>query len=694
MQTIVNGAPMTIFRGTQDLSTVAQVVEPEARPTHLPKIYLYAKSGPTTPQLVVGASRVSIYGDESFDLRKPWATHATVLANIINSQGNMAMIQRVKPDDAGPNASIRLYLDLLPMQVPLYKRNSDGSYELDVDGNKVPTGTTVSGFKAKWVLDRVVTQPDGSDDFGQATQKPGDQTDPVAQTQSLRYPVMDLRVPFFGEAGNHTGLRIWSANVNSSNPLDTRLLEQAKVFPFRLACIKRRDLLSTPSVVETTTTEQFVDVCLKPQTLDRNTDSLIYIGDRFIQSYQDFDTPGQPPVYGPFGELHVYQDNVEELVTRIYAAEHAVGNSSDFTGEDDEAYRLNLVGAFDSEGRPYDAYILDTAAPNALRLTETANIYAGGGSDGTMNEELFARLVSKEVAEYANANSSLMDTVMNPESIIYDSGFPLETKYELMKFMAVRKDTAVVVSTHDVLGRELTAAEEYSLAVALRTRMQNYPESEYFGTSCCRGVIIGRSGRLLMSQYTKRLPLTLEVARKMASYMGAANGSWKPGFAFDVSPANQVTMFKDVNVLFTPASTRNKEWAAGLVTVLNFQRGTAFFPAFKTVYDKDDSVLNSVITMMGIVELEKLGEHVWREFSGRSDLTNSQLKERVEERYTELCLGKFDDRFTIVPEVYFTAADVARGYSWSLRVNIYAANMKTVQVLEIAARRKPDAEAA
>ena len=143
-----------------------------------------------------------------------------------------------------------------------------------------------------------------------------------------------------------------------------------------------------------------------------------------------------------------------------------------------------------------------------------------------------------------------------------------------------------------------------------------------------------------------------------------------------------------------PDVVKTALWLAGLVTVLNFQRGTAFFPAFKTVYDKDDSVLNSVITMMGIVELEKLGEHVWREFSGRSDLTNSQLKERVEERYTELCLGKFDDRFTIVPEVYFTAADVARGYSWSLRVNIYAANMKTVQVLEIAARRKPDAEAA
>ena len=46
---IVNAAPMINLLGTQDLSTKQLVREPVARPTHLPKFYLYTKKGPTTP---------------------------------------------------------------------------------------------------------------------------------------------------------------------------------------------------------------------------------------------------------------------------------------------------------------------------------------------------------------------------------------------------------------------------------------------------------------------------------------------------------------------------------------------------------------------------------------------------------------------------------------------------------------------
>ena len=50
-------------------------------------------------------------------------------------------------------------------------------------------------------------------------------------------------------------------------------------------------------------------------------------------------------------------------------------------------------------------------------------------------------------------------------------------------------------------------------------------------------------------------------------------------------------------------------------------------------------------------------------------------------------IGRFDGRFTIEPETYFTAADIARGYSWSLRIKIYAPNLKTVATLSLEAHR-------
>lgn len=687
--TIVNAAPMTIFRGTDDKSTRALVSEPEVLPTHLPKVYIYAKSGPTTPQLVVGASRSKMYGEDSFDLRSVYATHATVLSNIVNSQGNAQMIQRVKPTDAGPPSSIRLSLDILRTQIDTYEREADGSFSLDVDGLKIPTGDTVAGMRAKWVVSEV-TPLNGNDTFGQAAQSPGDQT--AGQTQSVRYPILEVRCPYFGADGNNFGLRVWANTILSTSPVDQRILTNEKVYPFRMACVHRKDDLSTPTIVETMTAEQFKEVTWKNGVIDRNTDSKLSVEDVFLQAYQDFDSTVNPPTYGPFGELHIYHSNLDSILEDLYDTEKLwTGDGNDLTGTTDAIHLVNVISGMHSSGVPYETFEL-VEANNSVRLTETSTIYARGGSDGTMNESLFADLVTTAVTEYANENSILMDTARYPESIIYDSGFPLATKYALCSFIAVRKDTFVVLSTHDVLGVSLTASQESSLAIALKTRLQMYPESEYYGTAVMRGMVVGRSGRLLQSQYSKHLPLTMEIARKASSYMGASNGRWKNGFAFDAAPLNNVSMFTDINVTFTPASVRNKDWDAGLNWVQSFARRSFFFPALKTVYDNDTSVLNSFFTAMAVVELQKVGERAWRQFTGSANLTNAQLIERVTQFIIDNTIGRFDERFVIQPEVYFTEADIARGYSWTTKIKIFAPSMKTVSQLTIEARRISDLE--
>jgi hypothetical protein len=459
-----------------------------------------------------------------------------------------------------------------------------------------------------------------------------------------------------------------------------------------MACVYRKDDLSTATIVETQGAEQFKDVTWKAGVIDRNTDSKLSIEDVFLQAYQDFDSTVNPPVYGPFGEMHIYHSNLEGILSDVYDAESLWENEgNDLDGSTGGEYKVNVISGIHSTGVPYETFELIDAS-DCVWLTETSNIYAIGGEDGTMNETLFADLVTTAVTEYANENSILMDSARYPESIIYDSGFPLATKYALCNFIAVRKDTFVVLSTHDVLGLTLTASQESSLAIALKTRLQLFPESEYYGTAVMRGMVVGRSGRLLQSQYGKNLPLTLEIARKAASYMGAGNGRWKPGFAFDAAPLNNVSMFTDINVTFTPATVRNKDWDAGLNWVQSFGRRSYFFPALKTVYDNDTSVLNSFFTAMAIVELQKVGERAWRQFTGSANLTNAQLIERVKRFIVENTIGRFDERFVIEPDVYFTEADIARGYSWTTKIKIYAPSMKTVSVLSIEARRISDLE--
>lgn len=686
---IVNAAPMTIMLGTQDKSTRPLVPEAEALPTHLPKIYIFAKKGPTTPQLVVGGSRSKMYGEESFDLRKPWATHGTALANTINRAGNSAMYERLRPADAGPNASLRLSLDLLETQVDDYERNSDGSIKLNAGGAPIVTGQ-VAGYRAKWVVEAIPTDVDGALEFGLGTQGPGDQVDGV--TQSVRYPIMDLVTPDFGADGNNRGVRIWAPTTLSSQPVDERIIQNEKVYPFRIACAARADELATAKTVETQSAEQSVQVCWKPETINRLTDSELSIDNVFIQAYQTLNDPTFPDSYGPFGQLRVYHDQIQAVLDLVYAAEVPhIDAFSDIDGvSDGDEHRLNLIGGVSSQGVPYHSYQIVTGAANSARLSEISTLFAAGGSDGTMGEEAYGALVAERVVEYANENSVLQDTAKYPESIIYDSGFPLDTKYALLSALAIRKDIAVVLSTHDVLGPQLSASEESALAIALKTRAQMYPESEYFGTPVMRCMIVGRSGKMIGSQYRKPLPLTFEIAAKAASYMGAGNGKWKGGFAFDSAPLSEVTMFSDINVTFTPAKVRNKDWANGLVWVESFGRRSVYFPALKTVYDNDTSVLNSFFTMMACVELQKVGDRARRQYSGNAALTNAQLVERVNQFVSDDVEGRFDGRFVIQPDAYFTEADVARGYSWTLPIRLYAANMKTVMTLSIEAYRIED----
>ena len=48
-----------------------------------------------------------------------------MFANLANAEGNACMYQRVIPDDAGPEATITFWLDVLETTVDLYERNED-----------------------------------------------------------------------------------------------------------------------------------------------------------------------------------------------------------------------------------------------------------------------------------------------------------------------------------------------------------------------------------------------------------------------------------------------------------------------------------------------------------------------------------------------------------------------------------------
>lgn len=695
MSQIRNAAPMTILRGIQDLSRRTVPPEPEVLPTHLPKVYIYAQKGPTTPELVVGNSRSQMYGDDTFDERGAYTTHQTILSNKVNAEGNAQMIERVLPADIGPRANFTLWADVLETAVTVYERNPDGSYVLDPNTNaKVPAvpAATVPGYKIKWLATSETTIANESK-FGAQTQAPGDQTDGV--NQSIRYPVLQFWASSYGSVFNLSGLRLSAPSELTTTVVDEVALSTLKSYPYRLSVIRKAKPTSTPAVVMSEFGEAFFDFTLKPGTIHPSFNSEMYLGDIFLDKYQNLTDPAFPKKFGDFGGMKVYQDNIDTILDLLYTSEKAQADgNTDFTAlGTDEAYKVNFFTCRNSNGAPYNSIELIDNVAGAIYLTENTNLYAAGATDGTMDElTLFPDLVAERVAGYADENSYLQDTAMYPEAYIYDTGFPLETKYELTKFISIRRDTFVILSTYTVGGPELSAANENSIALSLMARIQSYPESDYFGTHVVRGLIMGRYGVLKNSNYKKKLPITIELASMAARMMGAGNGRWDQAFLFDRAPRNQINMFKDINITFTSTKVRNKDWDVGLNWVQTSTRSSYFIPALQTVYNDDTSVLNSFFFGAVCVEMQKVAERVWRLYSGNVSLSDGELFDAVNRSVEERSVGRFADLFKIVPAAYKTEADEARGYSYTLPISIYGNNMSTVATVELKAYRMSDFE--
>lgn len=699
-QSIVNAAPMHLMFGTEDVSTRALQLEPLQVPSHLPKFYVFSKRGPTAQQLVVGNSRTLIFGVESFTIGSKWFNHASLYANEVNAMGNAQMIERLVPVDAGPVANMLLSLEIVEDMVTDYERNTDGSYALTVGGLPIPKATKVLGYRAAWHKTSITSLANVAL-LGAATQSTGtmvgvDENDDP--TVSKIYPMLEFRASSIGSDGNNSAVRIWAPNVTSPGAFDTRILTREKVFPFRMSVIRRPDAQTTGRPVTNTSGEQNVLVTLKPKSKNPVTGANFDVASNFIEAYQNVNDPRFPIQLGDFGKLTVYQANVEEVLGKLFTAESAYLTANplafgDITpGEVDGQYKMNIFGATNYSGAKYHSFILDSSS--GIVMSEFTQQYAAGGFDGTMTNEVFDEMVRDRIQDYADPNHRLQSMALNVENTFYDSGFSLETKLKLTSFIAERKDTFLWLSTHEHAAIRKTASEESSTAIGLRTQAQLYPESDYYGTPVMRCAIMGRVGKLRSSLWDFDVSPLIEIAGKMAWYLGRGDGKWRPGGSFSGAPGAVLQKIYDINENYTPAIQRNRDWENGLNWVEAFDMQSNSIPALKTVYTNDTSVLTSVMTVYAICNLERIADEAWRQFRGRDDLTRLQLKEKVEAFVYRRVANKFDDRFQIVPEVFFTDADIARGYSWQLRNNIYANNMFTVQTSHVRAHRMDDFVAA
>ena len=676
MTAITNNTPRVILNGINDQSVTPSVAQPEVTPIHLPLFYLQTPAGPVEDVvLVMPGDLTRIYGDDAVDIRKPWFNHATLMATKVLEQGNAIFVKRIvrnSLDNVIVPAKSRLTLTCtVDATTPIftYARDVNGGVILDSNFNPTFTTTPIVGgvtLTYAWIATGVLTNIQLNA--------------PLTVAGNTLYYLLTLEADGIGDLGNNTGVRLWTAGINSTSPADIDVVNDQKSLLFNAQLVYRAPN-TTPVITTSLFGETFTTFAFKPSAYSYKTNKNLTIQNLVTEWQDDGVAAGTSPTYGPVGKITVHESNLEALLTTLLAAENAQAGPH-YTS----MWMLDFLTGVDSTG---DAHYGFQIASTSAVLTENYTYYLKGGSDGDLTNTTFDTAVISEINNnYQNPAYPLIDAAKYPFSVVYDSGFSIAVKKALFKWTSYRKDVHVAVGTHVVNQPQLTASEELSIGIDLRTAALLYGESAVWGTPACRIVLMMQSGILLNSSFPLPVSTVFDLAIKRAGYLGAGSGKMKSDLGYDIGGAKVVSTMKNLTNTFLRESVKVQVWLAALNYAQSFDMKTYFFPALQTVYPLQQSVLTGEILMQICCDVEKQSQIVWRLMSGNSDLSDAEFIKESDRLLLELVDGRYDNRVIISPNTYFTAADVVRGYSWVQDITVYGNVPNTVGVVNVITKRQ------
>jgi len=664
---ITNNTPRLILNGANDDSIVKLVAAPEQLPIHLPLMYLQTERGPVEPALVSGTDLVRLYGDKTIAVRDKFYNHATHMASTILAEGNSILVKRII--DAGASTASLTLLAVVDSTVGViteYARDVNGNVILDA--NLDPTFNTgvpvVGGKSVKWSWVDTTTLAN----FNVTT---------VGSVST--YPVLTITAPSAGSYGNAVGIRLWNATKTS----DTEVINDQLAMMFNAQLVERA-INNTAVVKEDLYGSKTQEFMFKPGAYDFKTNSNLDI-QSVVTAYSDDGTSTHSsPTFGPVGSIVNHDVNLTALLTDLFNVEVTLTTTAGVTIPDN----INMIDMFTGisyGGTAHYGFQIDVTGD---ALTSGRTYYMLGGADGATDNASFNANVGMEVdTNYQNSAYPLVDSAQYPFSVVYDSGFDVPTKKKLFKWAGYRKDVVVIAGTKVDGAAPLSVSSEISVGIDLRATALLYAESTLHGTATCRIILLAQEGDPVNSVYTNKLGLVFDLASKNARYMGRATGGMRPGLGYDDYPNNVVNKVNNVTNTWLAKTAKDAIWSAGLNFVEYVDRYTLFSPAYQTVYPIKGSVLTSAIFAFIVADIEKRIGAVYKRLSGNSKLTKQQFIERSNRLLLEFTAELYDGRVNIVPNTYFTPADNARGYSWTMDVNVYGNNMRTVGTANVIVHR-------
>lgn len=679
---IFNASPRSIHPGINDESTREVPYTPEQIPQHCPLFFAQSPLGTEEVVLTTGDDLMISHGKQVLDQRSKFYSHQSHGMKRCNEAGNLFFFKRLVHQDA-VKATAVLYLEVIKDRALPYLRDANGGV-MAAGGVKQTTGVVgtdeVDVYKLRWTVEQLGA---GEDIHNLSTQV-GTMTSIIAGETATKYPIVAIEHADFGAKGNDYGFTLYFPHSASSNPGDTAVMESYKANLYRMRMMYRENPRVSPGILATAIGGQYVDLPLGEDMFNDLTNTN-YADQDIVEAYT-VDDPGFVSRPAPVGEFVVYDDNIEVIQELIATQEAAL------SGVDVEARQVNFVNEFNMEGN--DQYAIRFTADSAVMKAGNVH-YFQGGEDGEVSEAALNDLIQAFVAtDFDDPQSPLSDVAQFPFSDVYDTGFSYDTKLSLLSIMGKRPDVFVSVCTQDLALPVNDSNTDYSMGSTLYSAARLIPESVKYGTPACRAAIFGQMGKVTKNDHVKTpmLPLIMDIITKRATYMGAADGEFKSGLGYDQGTNKHVENFKVKSVTHTwkPENAYFADWESGINTCRFIDRATLQWPAYKTVYSNDTSVLNSDINIHIACDVIRRQHLTWAMLTGNAKLTAEEVLTESVRIITDLTTNRYDERVTFEFNAYRTAADEARGYSWVLEAVAYMNNQPGVATMEFTARRASD----
>lgn len=516
--------------------------------------------------------------------------------------------------------------------------------------------------------------------------------------RSKIYPIVEAKAAFEGSYYNRLAFSI----APSGTKIDSKYIKALKAIPYSFTRYVRKDNNVTASIYPTlagTNEAEFTFVEKGVSPISSNDFSF-----ETVINETTWDKEG----YEEIEYVNFYRENFDNIIRRVAEIEKDYVNLDDKEWAD--GYIANTSGWFDytdvsediimEEFRVIDPFTCksmngveyftlrtdfnkpEKSLPGFQEENMTANIpiYFKNGNDGTTSIEMLEELIKEDLENYENENHHYMNIFVNPENLFFDTGFSIDLKKKVKKYISLKKNTIAFFTHHTAdMGRADYSVEEIdSIVKSLSAELKLAPESDYYGTNTCRAMILVGTGD--ETKNGVRYPLIYDLAVKILKFMGASDRRWITNERPDIPENHNVELLKHVKPTFIPPSIQDSLWSSG-VTYVEPGDNCYFYPALKTIYDDDTSALNSLVNILPIPYLERVACETWKECVGKAGESNAVFINKVERVASRKLINAFGGIVTVSPYCIIDEFDNQTGYTWHLEFHVSAYTMKTIQIV-------------